>query len=181
MPQSIDLDLARPILDAMRDIRADLRERLESLDAERQKLRNQLTALDAKERGIRVLLNEEEERWEKIQPTLPMTNGHGSLALPIRPPAVVERWQAKTDVSRFLQRALSDSMPHALAELVQNALEAHVNFKKKHPGRVLHFALTGLAANHWVERVAEGEHKSKWQLVPEERIAPERAANTSGA
>ncbi|MBM4036653.1 MAG: hypothetical protein FJ291_33375 [Planctomycetes bacterium] len=137
----------------MRDIRSDLGERLKEIEAERGRLSQRLDDLVSTEQAVRALLAEEEARWARMQPSLfsvqsKATNGS----------------KARTEVARFLLDALADGGPKTIRTLKESALRIGVAFGSKSPGRVIHFALLGMAQNGLVEMVSKGT----WKLRREE-------------
>jgi hypothetical protein len=59
-------------------------------------------------------------------------------------------------IATFLREVLSDFRPRSLDELKVMAGSRGIDFKDKNPGRVLHFALVGLAQNKMVESLGNG-------------------------
>jgi hypothetical protein len=134
----------------MRDIRQDLRERIDKLESERLELQTQLEQLSRREITLKALLLEEDSRWstqERLFPAEgehPPTNGH------------------RTAYSKFLIQALIDHHgPIRLDVLKALAQQRGINFEGKNPGRVLHFALLGMAQNGVVEMVEKGVWRLK--------------------
>ncbi len=148
----------------MRDIRPDLKERLEALAAEREELKFELALLDQKEIRIKALLSEEEARWEKVQPAL-FHNGHAP-----QPETDGDR-VGHTPLARFLVRALSDDKPHDLKELVLLAIQESFDFGVKNSGRSIHFALVGLQQSGYVRRLPSGA----WQWIGGEKQTAQRS------
>jgi len=134
----------------VRDIRPDLKERLEALAAEREEHKRALARVDEREAVVKGLLAEEEERWEKVQPALFENGDSGNHRREAQ--LVVGR----TPLARFLVGALGDGRPHRLAEIVRLATDTHFDFGTKNPGRSIHFALIGLQENDFVRRLEDG-------------------------
>ncbi len=140
----------------MRDIRSDLMDRLKALSAERTRLQVDLDELKHREILLRALLEDEEDYWSKSQPSLFEVAAEGNGE------------PERTEVSRFLLEALSDAGEHSLSDLKELAENAGVDFGEKSPGRVLHFALLGMAQNELVEMVSKGV----WRRKRREERAP---------
>ena len=165
----------------MRDIRPDLRERLEGVTAERRLLREKMAELERREMSVKALLQEEEERWGTVQPAF-NANGFAQPSATVKPRP---KWVPQTPISALLLKVLLDGRPHSLNEMVEAAQQAGIDFGKKNPGRSLHFALAGLSYNKRVERIKEGNHEGEWRLVEgatdQEKVAPLSADDTGGA
>lgn len=131
----------------MRDIRVDLRERIEALSTQRAHIKTRLEQLSALELHLSALLQEEDARWVSQQPLLILPE--------------VDEPKDKSALVHFLQMALDDGAPHSLEELKQLASDSALDFENKHPGRVLHFALLGMQQNGAVTMPEKGV----WQLV----------------
>jgi hypothetical protein len=58
-------------------------------------------------------------------------------------------------------KALSDHRPKSLGDLKRIAVAHGLDFNGKKPGRVIHFALLGMAQNGDVEMVEKGVWKIK--------------------
>ena len=133
----------------MRDIREDLRERLHKIESERAEIQSQLDQLSTREASLRTLLQEENIRWANQRDLFnpphehALTNGH------------------RTVLAQFIMRALADGTPRDLDVIKQMAQEQHIDFEDKNPGRVLHFALLGMAQSGTVEMIEKGVWKLK--------------------
>src|ERR1700686_730000 len=109
----------------MRDIRKDLRERLETVTTERGKLELKLASLQATEAGIKALLRQEEEHFAGLSPNLFPDGGAGLAQL------IVHAMKTK-------------SRPLDLQEIKDEIAKTPYDFGEKAPGRAIHFALVGL-------------------------------------
>ena len=129
----------------MRDIRADLRERLDAVAKDRATLQSQLAELNGIETGIRALLQREGTNF-----TATSTNGNGSSG---------KRSAATgTELSQFLSQTMSETgKPLPLAALRDRAVQAGIDFGAKKPGRVVHWALVGMQQHGSVEK-----QEDKW-------------------
>jgi hypothetical protein len=130
----------------MRDLREDLRQRLQSIAIEKGTLSERLAYLEQVERNTKSLLEYEVMRVKaetKDQPAL----------FPEDPPITDNE---RTVLSQFLRDALMDGRPRSLEDLKRLAVERGVQFGEKNPGRVLHFALLGMAQSGAVEMVDKG-------------------------
>jgi|SRR5471030_2712600 hypothetical protein len=136
----------------MRDIREDLRQRLTMIAAQRGQLRAKLSWLDEAEAHIKGLLDYEHVQAEMEQPFL------------------FDAFSEETErspVAQFLRDALADLQPKTLDELKARALARGLDFKGKNPGRVLHFALVGMAQSGLAESLGSGS----WRFNNQTRIA----------
>ena len=139
----------------LRDIRSDLQERLALVSKERADLEQRKSEIDQLEAGIRALLQHENQGF------VPSANGHAP-----NPPSN----NGGTDLARFLLDTLRDSGgPLSLDELKDAAEAAKFDFGEKRPGRVLHWALVGMAQSDGVEKVDD-----KWRI--KEALQETRAA-----
>lgn len=135
----------------MRDIRRDLRERLDAVGKERKTLQARLAELDSTEAGIKALLNREERDFgvQPVQRQLPdivpdQPNGFGYTPL-----SKLILKIARSNQNRWL----------SLADFKQAAADEHFDFGEQSPGRTLHWALVGLTANGHLE--SEGTDKDR--------------------
>ncbi len=144
----------------MRDIRSDLQERLDAVTRDREDLRQRLAELEAVEASINALLLRESAQFSA------RTNGNGNgtpvagLNLSASDAAFYE---GGTDLARLLLQTLRRSgkaMP--LEDLKDAAERAGLDFGAKAPGRVIHWALVGMAQSGSVEKIGE-----MWQIKPE--------------
>src|ERR1700722_288191 len=130
----------------MRDIRQDLRERRDSVRAKKASLMAGVDRLTAQEQTLDRLIEEEDAMWEKISPPL------------------FERPEQGSVLSQVLLETLkANSGAASLAELKESAVQRGVPFGGKQPGRVIHFAMLGMAQHNLVMREQDG----KWRLVEE--------------
>ena len=126
----------------MRDIRDDLKERLNSIERERQVFQRGLGILDDREKVVRSLLKVEERVWSKQQVSLPGLEANGEQ----------QRRQAATPLGEFLMESLADGQHRTLKMLEMMALDKGWDFGDKSAGRVIHFALVGMQVNQMVKR-----------------------------
>jgi Tfp pilus assembly protein PilN len=129
----------------MRDIRVDLQERLDGLGADRQELQRRLTEIDRIEEGIKALLQRETVQFAaSVQ-----INDDGEISD-----------GGSTELARLvLQTLRQHSQPLSLEAIKEAAEAANFDFGEKSPGRVLHWALVGMAQGGGVEKV-----NGKWQI-----------------
>ncbi len=136
----------------MRDIRRDIKERLDVVEQERQRLKARLEEIDEEEQMLQGFLAAENARWHNQQPTLftpsPTGNGQVQLAMP-------------SLVTHFLIKALNDGTPWSLERLKERAEKRGVLLGGQSPGRTLHGGLLGLKKRGVVEIVERGV----WRLV----------------
>lgn len=133
----------------MRDIRSDLKERLQRIDADAEKLRAELNALTQKRNSIQALLTEEEARFAKTDQMLfaGAPNDPGKYATPLS--------------KLILGKIRLNGGQASLDELKEAAEQAAYDFGEKTPGRSIHFALIGMAQGGLVEALGNGVWKLK--------------------
>jgi hypothetical protein len=134
----------------MRDIRADLTERLEAYRAEGEALRERLAELEQLHASVSQLL-EQENAIHGDQGSLFQHPGHQNGAY-------------ESEIAKFVKRTLSKG-PCDMADLKIAAAKQRVQFGKKSPGRVLHFLLMGMEKNGYVER--DENERWEWKEEPE--------------
>lgn len=125
----------------MRDIRKDLRERIEAIDFQRDHIEFRLSELDKKRTILETMLADEELAWKAKQPIL---LGFGDTSREVR---------LKSELSKFLLDVLRDGNPRNTSELKELALNKGIPFKGKSPLRAIHFTLVGMKNNNLVEMV----------------------------
>lgn len=133
----------------MRDIRNDLKERLESLARQREQLQAQLSEVDQTESGVKSLLRQEEQRYGALVLTSPdedHANGNGFGRTPLSQ-LILETFKQKTD------------RPLMLSDFKKQAERVGFDFGEKSPGRTLHWALVGLAENGHITVAGRGEDR----------------------
>ena len=130
----------------MRDIRTDLRERLNDLD-------RQLKAIEAQRVTVVALLRAEEERFGNLE------NHPRVVAFDIKP---------VHNLSDLLRTYLADGGQLSTQRLAELAVSSRHPFGDKSPGRSVHFALVGLQRGGHVERCENGS----WCLANGEGGAP---------
>jgi hypothetical protein len=131
----------------MRDIRQDLRERLGATRSKRELLKRQLASIDSQEQTLVTLLEAEEGMWQQLNP--PLFEG------------TEEKPQSSPLSQVLLETLKTNSGTASLEELKKSAVERGVPFGDKQPGRVIHFAMLGMAQHKLVERKGDGS----WMLV----------------
>lgn len=132
----------------VKNITADLQERLAEIADEQTRLQRELDTLADRESTLKSLLEIEASRWGQGQQQrmLPENgNGHGS---------------SDSKYGNFLIQAL-DQGEHNLAYLKRLAKDMQIDFGNKSPGRTLHFALVGLKRSGVVERTED----DNWTLA----------------
>ncbi len=134
----------------MRNLRDELAQRLQKVGDERKQLMDRLNRLEQLEQAMNLLIKEEDlpTITTKLSP-LPVkaVTGHKVIG--------------RTELSRFIVKALADGKPRSLSKLVQLAKNENFNFRDKAPKRVLHFALVGLQYNSYAKML----ERSVWQLT----------------
>jgi hypothetical protein len=128
----------------MRDIRSDLQERLDAVAKDRFALQAQLTELDHIETGIKALMQREGMLF------VAASNGNGSHS----------EAEIRTPLSQFVLQTLREAQqPMPLDKVRDEAIKAGLDFGDKSPGRVVHWALVGMAQHGSVEKL-----KSGWRI-----------------
>jgi hypothetical protein len=135
----------------VKDIREDLRERLDSIVAERSALEAQLQSLQTLENVYKLALQREEETA--------IARNEGS---PIDLPSGDE-----TDLNGLLiQTMAKKNRPLALDEIKVEIAKLPYDFGDKKPGRAIHFRLIGLSQRGEVERLPDGRWRIPSNGVP---------------
>ena len=141
----------------MRDIRADLRERLTELKSREIELKEELEATSNSVIWLELLLEEEDARWPEVSKSGSAQfkeNGHAS---PLRD---------------LILETLADGMVRTNEDLILIATDRGIPFGAKSPARTVNCALLGLKKGKKVERVA----KKQWRLgkaqVPKRKRRP---------
>lgn len=138
---------------SMIDLREELRQRLSAIDLEKATIRERLTWLDHLTEQVKGLLEFETMRVRSLvgdQPGLFPGDNDGERSM----------------LSMFIRDALNDGLPHTLDDLKRVAQDRGMQFGDKNPGRVLHFALLGMAQNGVVEMVDKGIWKLARETAP---------------
>lgn len=141
---------------AVRDLREEVRQRLQLILAERGQLQQRLQFLEESEKQLKQLLAFEEMRIRYEQ-----TN----MAFPFVAPDKQNVEADRSTLALFLKDCLLDGQSHSLGDLKAKAEDAGIEFEGKHPGRVLHFALLGMSQGGSVEMVKKGV----WRMRGEAR------------
>jgi hypothetical protein len=131
----------------MKDIRPDLRERLERLHQERAIVEMQLEELTAREASLQLLLQEEDERMSVPAEQMHLAEQRNS--------------RSSSPLAQFLLKAFSRQPECTLRELKDAALKQGIRFGDKNAGRAIHFALVGMARHGLVQRQRDG----KWRVL----------------
>jgi len=119
----------------MRDIRADLKERLSQCLTEERTLEARLEMLREKTQGIQALLKDEEERFQ-------------NSVVPLFPDGDTGRLR-KLIVHVFEEQ----KRPLDLEEIKGEIAKTDYNFGEKKPGRAIHFALVGMGQTGELQRL----------------------------
>jgi hypothetical protein len=131
----------------MRDIRSDLRERLETVTAEVNKLKAKLSDLETTQAGIKMLLRQEEDHFS-------------SLSSPLFP---ADEAATGTGLAQLIVHMMrSKNRPLDLQEIKDEIAKTPYNFGEKNPGRAIHFALVGMDQNGMVQRLSD----KRWAIKP---------------
>jgi hypothetical protein len=149
----------------VKNLRDELLERLERVRGEHGQLTQRLNRLIELEQAIDLLIREEDLRIQTTQLSLlPVKAVNGRKVI------------GRTELSRFIVRALADGKSRSLNELVDMAKNENISFDNKSPKRVLHFALVGLKRNNY----ARTPSKSVWQLTEKAIIKPTTIESEEG-
>jgi len=141
----------------VRDIRQDLRERLDAVAAEQDRLQKQVGDLEGQKKLLETLLQEEERRWPDSNPGVAVNgkNGHNTR-----------------DLSELILEIMSDGEDWYGSTVAAVAEKRGYHFGDAKPGRSTHFTLLGLAKNNRVESVGLG----KWKLKGTRKVKDEADA-----
>ena len=123
----------------MKDIRRDLKERLNAIKTQKEHFEGRIAKLTEQEKRLELLLQEEEAEFRGRQLIFQ---------------DVVSR--PRTKLTEFIHTALGDGNPHPLDDLVRMAQRQDIAFNGKSPRRTLNFALLALKNNNQVEMVERG-------------------------
>jgi hypothetical protein len=134
----------------LHDLREELRQRLTLIDIERGQIRERLVFLEESEVHVRALLSYEEMRMRTDDP---------NLVLPFLSSPRGDGPE-RTKLTLFLRDKMADGQTWTLEDLKKAAEDSKMEFDGKQPGRVLHFALLGMAQNGTAEMVSKGT----WRL-----------------
>lgn len=136
----------------MRDIRKDLRERIEAMERRRGLLLIQVKQLNERALVLEQLLEQEQVEWDARQPSL---LDLGKDISPVR---------THSELSRFLLNTLSDGEVHRTDELAALAQNRNIPIKGKSYKRAVHFSLVGMKNNRlvdWVQSRVWRIHKNE--------------------
>lgn len=125
----------------MRDIRSDLRTRLEAVGAEREKLVQRLADLDDRQRQFEGVLGDEERRWHS-QDSLFAPNGSDQAPV--------------SELRLFLLETLSDGQSWQFRRIKDRALGLDLSFGKKNPGQAIHASLVAAKRRGLVDQIETG-------------------------
>ena len=127
----------------MRDIRGDLRERIDLLAAERVKLETRMTELSKQEQSYKLALLQEEERFNSS-----LSSSHSIAEAAVG---------SSAGLAELLITAIaSKNRPVDLDELKTEIGKTPYDFGDRAPGRAIHFGLVGLANRGEVEKLPDG-------------------------
>jgi hypothetical protein len=131
----------------MRDIRADLRERLRNIEEDSELLKAKLKNLDERRAKILALFEDEEQRWSNLEPSLFDASRRDD--------------KESVSLSDIILTALSHGRAWSTDEFKKVAIVNHWPVDRNAPGRSLNMALVGLQRRGQVEKLETGE----WRLV----------------
>lgn len=144
----------------MRDIREDLKERMELMARERQNLEVRLASLAQQATILEALLEQENQRIHASsnQPSL-------SFVQPSAPKINGEKYSSP--LSLAVLEVFRTINPANLGQFKAQAQRDRVEFGGKHPGRAIHFLLLGMEQNGLVERLEDGRWRLKKDIFGE--------------
>jgi hypothetical protein len=131
----------------MRDIREDLRERLQAIAANRAALQKQMDALDASEANVKSLLADEESRVRSA------TTGRPELPFE-RVPLV--GGMTMTDLIKATLRIHDQRL--TFDEVRDEILKTRFDFTDQKPGRVVHGGLLSLMRTREIDKDGSGRY-----------------------
>jgi hypothetical protein len=115
--------------------------------AKRESLQRALSSVDAQEETLNALLAAEEAMWQQLNPPLFESTEEKPQGSPLS--------------QVLLDTLKAQSGTASLEDLKKSAVQRGVPFGGKQPGRVIHFAMLGMAQHKLVERKGDGN----WMLV----------------
>ena len=134
----------------MRDIRSDLKDRINGAERDIKELKRALDEAYGRHKSYSFLLDQEERLWSG-SPSLSEAsipgNGKDSEDSPL---------------TRLLMGALTDGNAWHASQLIEYLHESKYPFGDKSPARVVHFALVGL---NKAERIRPGKEKGWWHIT----------------
>jgi hypothetical protein len=138
----------------MRDIREDLKERIDLLARTRQMHEIEIASLAQQSIVLESLLEQENQRVA--------SSTQSALTFVEPPPARLPNGRKySTPLSLAVIEAFRTHNPATLGQLKNQAARDRVEFGGKHPGRAIHFLLLGMEQNGLVERTEDG----RWRLI----------------
>lgn len=141
----------------MRDIRPDLQERVDEIDAELARLDHRSESLRQIRGYYAGLIESEGLRWSKLAVSAPRSNnGH----VPTPTPTEARRDRERTPLARFIIESLADHQPHSEKEVAELAVARGFPFGAKNPLKVVHFAMMGMGQGNKLEKL----DKTVWRL-----------------
>lgn len=129
----------------MRDIRQDLKERLDAIDRDRVVLQNQLDILSTREASIKAMLADEERRI--------LSRGAGTGELPFESATLVGGMQM-TDLIKSVLRGRRLTFDDVKVDIVKTSFD----FAGQKPGRVIHGGLLSLWRAGEIDKDASGRY-----------------------
>ena len=128
----------------MRDIRQDLRERLEHLEKELEEASARIDVLQGRRNHLQTLLDAENDEWDPLSVQRPSfrrlrRKAQSDSDEPDEPPI-----NGSSVLASILRSVLADGEDHHLDHMVEAARNRGFPFGDKSPGRVVHFALVGM-------------------------------------
>jgi hypothetical protein len=129
----------------MRDIRNDLKERLEALAKEKLFFQARIAETEQAAAGIQALLEREDQRF-RTAATRAHSNGNNAAI-------------GKTPLSQFIVDALQQSKQALTLSEFKERAETKLDFNGHSPGRTLHRALLGLTHNGYLDCHGKGSSR----------------------
>lgn len=136
----------------MKDIRPELRERIQQIQSKRDIARRQLDELDAIEQSLQTVLNSENELWKSLAPDTPL------FQYPQNTDEKVN--ESNGTLPGLLLEFMRDGNSWSIEDFKAELQKRGYPFGEKAPGRVINFALVGLLRPGTVRKQEDG----RWQL-----------------
>ena len=124
----------------MKDLRKEIKERLDEIEPQRVSLQKRLDSLAMKEKSLKVLLESEVERWTE-QLSLEFASGTGDKG-------------RHSPLYSFILTTLAEGAKRK-DEILSAALKAKVPITSKRTKVAVHFTLLGMANAQVVERIGD--------------------------
>ena len=139
----------------MRDIRDDLRERVQEYEVEIALVEQRLNDLQNLRSHYVDMLEVEEQRWRTVN-----TAPNGT----VQAHAPTEAGRERTPLSKFILEILDDGQSHSEKEITETAIARQFPFGTKTPWKVIHFGMTGWGETANSRDLALAYGENQWKL-----------------